>query len=187
MARGAERSETRPIQAFAGVIADGRVHVRIIKGKSKQARLVGPENYLEHLTLTDEVREEAGRKVKVLVIRLQERIKQPLPEIEVATEDLVYVEATGPARVEIGNLSGDVLSLKASEATRIEMKPAAYGLLRVHTTLAARVLGPEVMVERAELTASDVSFIQVGQVAQLKKKAVGGKISYKGTPELLPP
>jgi hypothetical protein len=186
-ARGPERTEERPIQKFEGVIADGRVHVRIAKGTSSEARLIGPTNYIEHIELKREERELDGRKIEVLLIRLQKAVKMPLPVIEVATTSLHYVEATGPARVDIDNLSGPALSLKAGEAARIEMKPAAYGLLRVETKMAARVLGPEVMVESAEASAYDFSFVQLGQVAELKKNEQGGKISYKGTPTLIHP
>lgn len=185
--RGAERTETRQIQPFDSVIANGRVHVKIARGASKEARLVGPGNYLEHLTVKNEEREVDGEKLRVLVVALDKGVKVPLPEVEVVTNELRYAEATGPAKIEIGDLSGETLSLRAGEATRIEMKPATYGLLRVETKVAARVLGPEVMVERAELSAFDFSFIQIGQIAQLKKNAAGGKISYKGTPELLQP
>ncbi len=185
--RGAETTEVRQVQSFDALIADGRVDVRVQPGESKEARLSGPDNYLKLITLEHQEQVIEGQTMKVLIATLAQGVRLPLPQIELTAPQLKYIEARGPARVKLGNLSGSALTIKAGEATKVELDAATYGQVKIEATMGARVLAPEVMAERAELSAADISFVQVGQVGQLLKRAQGGKISYKGKPELLQP
>lgn len=185
--RGEPRKEQRKVQSFDAIIADGRVDVRVTPGDSLEATLSGPGNFLEHITLKTEARKLGDKERKVLVVSLPRGVKPPLPIVEVQTPSLRYVEALGPAKVKVGDFSGESLSIKSRYATKIELAKSTYGLLAIEAEEVARVLGPEVTAEEAHVSTSGSTFVKIGRVARLLKKSAGGKIAYKGNPELLAP
>jgi hypothetical protein len=184
--RGPVAQEERAIASFVGLVVPSRAAVTVKPGKTTRARLRGPENYLKDLTIKSEKRTVNGAEIDVLVIALDKRIKLPLPEVEVETPSLVYVEAGGPARVKVGDFTGPHLTLRGDRASKIELAAASYAEVDAQTKMAARILAPEVAIEKAHLSAQGASRIQVGQVASLKKNSEGGgRVSYQGTPEIV--
>src|SRR5690606_6441918 len=73
--RGPEKTETRVVGPFQGVVAEGRVEIVVKPGATKDAELKGPSNYLDYLTLRTETRELAGQQIPVLVAALNKGIK----------------------------------------------------------------------------------------------------------------
>lgn len=185
--RGPERSEERAIGKFSALSVPGKVQVIVRRGETTSAKLRGPDNYLKDITLKMEKREIGGKSVDVLVVGLTGRVKFPPPEVEVSTPELTFVEALGAARVKLDDFSSSRLKVVARKAAKVELGAGAYGEMEAEAHFAARILGPQVMVETARLSAlGGPAVISVGQVARLARQtAGGGRVVYQGQPEFI--
>src|SRR5690606_39068282 len=153
----------------------------ISKGPLSKLELKGPENYLSSVTTRVEEREVAGGARRVLVVELNERIEFPRVELSLTVPDLAYVEANRASQIKMGDFSRQDLTIRADFGGRIELAPAAYGSVDIEVAKVARVVGKEVMVEKAKLRAYGPSLILLGQVAEADNEAESpARISYQG-------
>ena len=179
--RGPSGSEVRDIGPFDGIVALGPTLTTISKGPLSKLELKGPENYLSSVTTRVEEREVAGGARRVLVVELNERIEFPRVELSLTVPDLAYVEANRASQIKMGDFSRQDLTIRADFGGRIELAPAAYGSVDIEVAKVARVVGKEVMVEKAKLRAYGPSLILLGQVAEAVNEAVSpARISYQG-------
>lgn len=184
--RGKEIRLEREVKAFRALSVPGKTQVKITRGDSKKAVLRGPENYLKKVVFRYEPVEVFGKKVEALVIELKDPIKPPLVQVELQTPELTYMNAEGPARIEAGDFSGAELTLRADDASRIQLSPSTYGKVDFEVAGSALVLAKQVMIEEAHLRAYGGGRISVGQVALLKKEVdPKAMVAYAGTPEII--
>lgn len=171
-------SETRELSGFHGIDVGGVFQVEITAQKEYGVEIEADDNLLP--LITTKVRNG------ILTISTERKLSSENPMlVRISAPDIDSLEASGAAKISVGRLQNENISIESSGASKIRLT-GETAKLTTDVSGATQIDAKELQAANAEIEASGASRVDVSVTGELRTDISGAcKITYAGTPSSL--
>jgi len=171
------KTETRPIEAFTKVQADGAFEITWAAAPAGALSITTDENLMEYMRTT-----LSGETLKVEWIKPLKGTRGI--KVNIASPTLSGVNLNGAVRLVASGLSGPELVIEANGATRIALE-GNVNAMAADLNGASRLDAESLEARAIELSISGAGKAEVNATQVLKVTVSGaGKVTYLGNPQV---